>query len=219
MFIKVIVNLLMKSILAYSVLLWLSVSACLAVEQVSSTNSSPALSSPARLRLMAYYNVGDYDAEPRLPNGRVDVGFLNSRLKELGMRTYFWLVWHNTNDWADLKLFLPMAASSGINVWVYLVPPTESPPNNSSYSEPFRLDYGLWAEEIALLSIQQTNLVGWVIDDFLSNCNVFTPTFIGNCQARARNINPKLVFFRWCIFLRSHEPSWMTIEILSMEWW
>ena len=70
----------------------------------------------------------DYDSEPRLADGHVDGDALLSRLKELHVTTYYWLVWHAGTDWDDLKLFLPKAAEANIEVWVYLVPPTESAP-------------------------------------------------------------------------------------------
>lgn len=87
--------------------------------------------------------LADYDAELRRPDGRVDVDAMAARLKELGVTSYYWLIWHAATDWDDLKLFLPKAAQAGIAVTVYLVPPSESPPQyGSQYSEPFRLDYG-----------------------------------------------------------------------------
>ena len=74
------------------------------------------------------------------------------RLKELEVTTYYWLIWHAPTDWDDLKLFLPKAAQAGVEVWVYLVPPSESPPlYGTQTSEPFRLDFNSWAEEIARL--------------------------------------------------------------------
>jgi hypothetical protein len=104
-------------------------------------------------------------------------------------------VWHAATDWDDLKLFLPKAAQANLQVWVYLVPPTESAPQyGTAYSEPFRLDYGRWAEEIARLSLQHTNLTAWVIDDFYANHKVFTPAAVRNLQQRAKGINPRLAF-------------------------
>ena len=111
------------------------------------------------------------------------------------MTTYYWLVWHAATDWDDLKLFLPKAAQANLQVWAYLVPPTESPPQYGTlYSEPFRLDYGRWAEEIARLSLQHTNLTGWVIDDFYANHEFFTPAAVRDLQKRAKGINPRLAF-------------------------
>ncbi len=137
----------------------------------------------------------DYDSEPRRADGHVDGDTLLTRLKELHVTTYYWLVWHARTDWDDLKLFLPKAAQANIQVWVYLVPPTESPPQyRDLYSEPFRLDYGRWAEEIARLSLQHTNLTAWVIDDFYANHEFFTPAVIRDLQRRAKSINPRLAF-------------------------
>lgn len=138
--------------------------------------------------------VADYDAELRSPDGRVDIDLMVARLKELGVNTYFWLIWHAPTDWDDLKLFLPKAADAGIKVWVYLVPPTESPPYTKLYSEPFRLDYIRWAEEIAKLSLKHPNLTAWVIDDFYANAKFFTPEYVKEMQKRAKAINPKLSF-------------------------
>lgn len=140
-------------------------------------------------------HLADYDSEFRLANGRVDIDAMVKRLKELGVTTYYWLVWHAATDWDDLKVFLPKASRAGIEVWVYLVPPSESPPQyGSQYSEPFRLDYGRWAEEIARLSLQHPNLTAWVIDDFYANHELFTPAYLRDLQTRSKGINPRLAF-------------------------
>jgi hypothetical protein len=140
-------------------------------------------------------HLADYDSELRQADGRVAVDQLANRLKELGVTTYYWLIWHSTNDWDDLKVFLPRAAEAGIKVWVYLVPPSESPPQyGQGFSEPFRLDYHRWAEEIARLSLRHTNLTAWVIDDFYANHQLFTPAYLREMQARAKRLNPRLAF-------------------------
>jgi len=138
--------------------------------------------------------LGDYDSELRLANGRADIGTMVARLKDLGVTSYYWLLWHASTDWEDLKLFLPKAAEAGIAVTAYLVPPSESPPHAKWYSEPFRLDYKRWAEEIARLSLEHTNLTSWVIDDFYANHELFTPAYVGEMQALAKKVNPRLVF-------------------------
>jgi hypothetical protein len=138
--------------------------------------------------------LGDYDSELRLADGRVDIGTMVARLQELGVTSYYWLLWHASTDWEDLKLFLPKAAEAGIAVTAYLVPPSESPPHAKWYSEPFRLDYTRWAEEIARLSLEHPNLTSWVIDDFYANRELFTPAYVGEMRARAKKINPRLVF-------------------------
>ncbi len=134
--------------------------------------------------------LGDYNAEPRLADKRVDIDFLLARLKELRVNTYLWLVWHQPTDWEDLQRFLPKAAEAGIDVWVYLVPPSEPPP-----SAPFGLDFARWGEEIAKLSQQHPNLKGWSIDDFYANtAKLLTPAYVRTMQARAKAINPRLAF-------------------------
>jgi hypothetical protein len=142
------------------------------------------------------HQLADYDAELRLPNGRVDVPGLTRRLQELGVTTYYWLIAHAAIDWDDLKLFLPEAQRARIEVWAYLVPPSESAPRQGIlYPEPFRLDYQRWGEEISRLSRQHTNLTAWVIDDFYQNHALFTPTYVGEMQRRAKNVNPQLKFY------------------------
>jgi hypothetical protein len=136
----------------------------------------------------------DYDAEPRLPNGQVDVDFLLTRLKQLHATAYYWLVWHAASDWDDLQLFLPKAAEANISVWVYLVPPSESRPRTTRDSEPFRTDYPRWAAEIARLSLRHPNLAAWVIDDFYANRKFFTPAYIAQMQQQAHAVNPRLRF-------------------------
>jgi hypothetical protein len=143
---------------------------------------------------------GTYDAEPRRPDGRVDVERLVRELSTIHANTYNWLVWHAATDWEDLQLFLPLAGQNHIKVWVTLVPPSESPPRTKKFSEPFRLDYEQWAAAIARLSLQQTNLVAWSIDDFSANCATFTPERLGTILDGARAINPKLAFVPCCYF-------------------
>jgi hypothetical protein len=140
-------------------------------------------------------HLADYNSELRRSDGRVDPDTMVTRLKELGVTTYYWLIWHAPTDWEDLKLFLPKAREAGIEVWVYLVPPSESPPQyGGQYSEPFRLDYPHWAEEIARLSLNHTNLTAWVIDDFYANHQLFTPAYLRDTQVRAKRLNPRLAF-------------------------
>src|ERR1035437_4963139 len=156
---------------------------------------TPARVKPSARPAYSTPHFADYDSEPRRADGHVDGDALLARLKELHVTTYYWLVWHARTDWDDLKLFLPKAAQANPQVWVYLVPPTESAPKYGDlYCEPFRLDYGRWAEEIARLSLQHTNLTAWVIDDFYANHEFFTPAAVRDLQLRAKHINPRLAF-------------------------
>ncbi len=137
--------------------------------------------------------LADYAAEIRRPDGRLDVERMVERLAGLAVDTYFYLIWHRETDWEDLKRFLPAARAAGIDVWAYLVPPSESPPRMSRYSEPFRLDYLRWAEEIARLSLTEPNLKAFVIDDFHVN-DLYTPEYVRRMRERARAINPRMRF-------------------------
>ncbi len=182
---------------------WLCVSAFLC-------SSAPGLAQPGATSLLSRQklpprplrssHLADYDAELRWPNsagapqaGRVNTELMVKRLRDLGTTTYYWLIWHQATDWDDLTAFLPAAAREHIQVWVYLVPPSEGPPHYPA-SEPFKLDYVRWAEEIARLSLRHPNLTGWVIDDFYANHSVFTPGYVKQMQSKARSLNPQLVF-------------------------
>lgn len=157
--------------------------------------SQDRLSTPTGGQGLSRHHLADYDSELRLSNGRVDTDAMVTRLKELGVNTYYWLIWHSATDWDDLQMFLPKASEAGIDVWVYLVPPSESPPKyGSQYSEPFRLDYRRWAEEIARLSLKHRNLTAWVIDDFYANHALFTPAYLRELRAKYKGINPQLAF-------------------------
>jgi hypothetical protein len=157
-----------------------------------SQDRAAAQLSPQRI---FHHHLADYDAELRRPDGHVDSDAMVKRLKQLGVNTYYWLVWHSATDWDDLHDFLPKAAKEGIEVWVYLVPPTESPPKfGRNYSEPFRLDYVRWAEEIAKLSLVHPNLTAWVIDDFYANHAFFSPAYLREIRKKSKAINPRLAF-------------------------
>ena len=112
------------------------------------------------------------------------------RLKELGVNTYYWLVapW---STWDDLKLFLPKAEKAGIDVWVYLVPPSRARRNlcNRSVSITWR-----GGKESPASHLSTPNLTAWVIDDFYGNRSFFTPASMREIRARSKAINPRLAF-------------------------
>jgi hypothetical protein len=147
-----------------------------------------------------------YDSIPRRPDHRADLPVLLRELADLGANTYNFLVWHESTDWDDLKLFLPLARAQNLRVWVTLVPPSESPPKTKQFSEPYRLDYESWAREIARLSLAQPNLVAWSIDDFAHNLAVFTPTYVRSMAAAAHAVNPRLAFVP-CLYFRQATPK------------
>jgi hypothetical protein len=152
---------------------------------------------------------GTYDNAPYVqrkavgPEPRMDIDRLIKDLVDLHVNTYVFLIWHQAADWVELHRFLPEARKHGIRVWVYLTPPSEQPPQFSDYGydEPFRMDYARWGREIARLSLEEPNLVGWSIDDFPidNNMKVLTPKYLGDAVAGARKINPNLGFMP-CVY-------------------
>jgi hypothetical protein len=146
------------------------------------------------------YSLGDYsgfirESAPRADGIlHVDTQAMIKTLKKLHVNTYYYLVWYQRTDWDDLRNeFISAARKAGINVVVYLVPPSESSTDRSSY--PYTTDYVAWAKAIADLSVQYPNLTGWAIDDFSDNLNsTYTPEYMAIMQETAKSINPKLSF-------------------------
>lgn len=170
---------------------------------------APRSSAVAQNKAAPRLHLADYDAELRLRGDRVDVDAMVERLGDLGVTTYYWLVWHKATDWDDLKLFLPKAAKAGIDVWVYLAPPSECPPKfGDRFSEPYRLDYVRWGEEIAKLSLAHQNLTAWVMDDFGVNHDLFTPAYVRQMQTKAKAVNPRLAFFP-LLYFRQIQPKFV----------
>ena len=137
---------------------------------------------------------GTYATPPKNPDGTVDIATLIRQLKDLQANTYNWLIWGDHSELAACEKFLSLARKAKINVWITLVPPSESPPFAKSYSEPYKLDYQQWAIAIAKLSLANKNLVAWSIDDFVHNLQLFTPQYVKQFQDSAKLINPRLAF-------------------------
>lgn len=138
--------------------------------------------------------LGTYAFPPAFANGEVDDDRLIKELKDIHANTYHWLAWGKNSGLAAFKKFLPKARKANINVWLTLVPPSESPPYVKDYSEPYRLDYEKWAEELAALSLKEPNFVAWSIDDFVHNLSLFTPEYMDKIIGKVKSINPLLAF-------------------------
>lgn len=124
----------------------------------------------------------------------VDTKRTIAALQEMNANTHFFLMWHSPSDWQDFtEEFLPAAQQAGIDVWAYIVPPSECS-STGWCSRPFETDYVAWAENIAQLSVEYDHLKGWVIDDFNngSNSKTFTPEYMEQITAAADEINPDL---------------------------
>lgn len=144
------------------------------------------------------------ESRPRADGHRhIDTPALIARLRELRVTTYLYGVWDSATDWDDLcEEFLPVAAAAGIDVWPYLVPPSETDENWRA-SRPYLTDYVAWAHAIAEASLRHPNLTGWAIDDFEFevNARLFTPDYMARIRHTQQAINPDLGFFT-CVYYR-----------------
>ncbi|QWF77772.1 hypothetical protein [Amycolatopsis sp. CA-230715] len=138
------------------------------------------------------------EPEPRADGYRhLDSPALIERLTAAGVTTYLYGIWDSPTDWDDLRReFLPAAAAAGIEVWVYVVPPSECFPGGRC-SQPYQQDYLAWAREIAKLSRDHPCVTGWGIDDFHIGANreKFTPEYVAEMHETYRAINPDLEFW------------------------
>lgn len=137
------------------------------------------------------------ESGPRADGYRhIDTPALVARLQELGVDTYLYGIWDSPTDFADLREeFLPAAAAAGIDVWLYIVPPSETRDHGRG-SRPYLTDYVAWARAIAELSLEHRNLKAWAIDDFedIGNVDLFTPEYIAEMRRTQDAINPALGF-------------------------
>ncbi|MCL2306292.1 MAG: alpha/beta fold hydrolase [Planctomycetaceae bacterium] len=149
-----------------------------------------------------------YAAPPRHSDGSINMEQLLKELKDIHANTYHWLIAYN--DYFGLeyvKRFLPMAARENINVWVTVLPPSEQPA--LGWSEPHRLDFEKWAEELATLSLEHKNLVAWSVDDFGHNQGFFGPKYLDMFLGKARAINPNFKFVP-CIYYSQITEAFVT---------
>jgi hypothetical protein len=116
--------------------------------------------------------LADYNSAPKKADGHIDQCLLIRRLQDAGVNTYFYLIWGWETEWPDLPSFLAKAHAVGINVWVLLVPPSEG------WSWPFKHDYMRWTYHLDQLRHANTNLKGWILDDFSDNLDLFTPEYL-----------------------------------------
>src|ERR1035437_10152183 len=102
------------------------------------------------------------------------------------------------NDWTKLIDFLPNAKMAGPSIWIFLLPPSKTPPicKTCNYSEPYRLDFISWAKEIANLSLRYSNLTGYTIEDLQENLNLgyLRQTYIDSMIVKSKSINTRLQF-------------------------
>ena len=144
------------------------------------------------------FMLGDYCLNGvRTPEGRTDVPKLLAVLKEMRVTDYMHLVWKEKaypHAWEDFQQMAPAFQKAGIRLWLYLTPPSESPP------EPFGSNYVRWATECALVAKQYPVIRGITLDDFNGNVKFFTPEYCRTMMAQARQLAPGLVLFVICYY-------------------
>ncbi|MEI8191719.1 MAG: hypothetical protein WCI75_18550, partial [candidate division NC10 bacterium] len=136
--------------------------------------------------------LGDYvNIGVRTPENRTDIPRLLAVLKEASARDYMHLVWNEKlypDAWQDFRLMAPEFEKAGINLWLYLTPPSEGAP------EPFGDDYVTWAVECAKVAQQYPVVKGICLDDFNENVANFTPSYCREMMSAAHKIAPHLSF-------------------------
>jgi hypothetical protein len=136
---------------------------------------------------------------------RIDSKATIAALAAAGVNTFAYLICPDPagnpavsqTQWQDLPEFANLAATSGIEVYVYLVPPTEAA--ERAYL-PFHWNYVGWASAIGRLAVTYPAIKGIVIDDFAQNTIAerrisfyFTPSYVARMTAAARVYAPRLV--------------------------
>src|SRR5438552_457808 len=72
--------------------------------------------------------IGTYGRPNWTTNGHADVQKLLGDLEDIRANTFHWAIHGYTNEWDEIKIFLPLAREKKIKVWITLMPPSESPP-------------------------------------------------------------------------------------------
>lgn len=166
---------------------------------ITQSNPGTSIPSPVTPRLTGRPIYADYakvllEATPRADGlTHIDTPALIQRLLAGNIKTYAFLCWNTKYEWDDFRLeFLPAAHAAGIDVYLYLTPPTENSPP-AGYT-PFAEDYYSWMTEAARLSLHYPRLKAVVLDDFNSNLGLFTPDYVRRITEAAHTINSNLMF-------------------------
>lgn len=120
-----------------------------------------------------------------------DIEAALSMILDLNVNCYTYLIHrYSEKELKALGEFCRRMREHDIEVWAYLVPPSEAVPGYP----PFGLDYLKWAEEVAKISVEQPNLTLWMIDDFDGNLSFFTIDYTRQIYEKTKEINPNLLF-------------------------
>lgn len=133
----------------------------------------------------------------------IDTPAMIDRLKALNVTMYTYGIWDLATDWDDLRHeFAPAAEQAGIDIMVYLVPPSECFLNEEKHldgrcSRPYHEDYIRWGEEIGRIALEHPNVTSWGIDDFLvgQNAELFTTAYLAEVRAAMDAVKPDLKWY------------------------
>jgi hypothetical protein len=124
-----------------------------------------------------------------------------SRLKAAGMTAWDTSLAEETDDpvWNDVRYELltrdvKAAEQAGLDVWVTLLPPSESSAAAAMHLETRRDYYLRVVGHIAGIAAEHPNLVAYTIDDFTRNLHFFTADLVRDFSSRTRSIAPDLAF-------------------------
>lgn len=164
--------------------------------------------------------LGDFAAPVWLPeydNGvrQIDVDATLDALEEANVNTYAYILSGlphygdgqtgpdviTAAQWAAFPAFADAAAERNIDVYLYMSPPSNGylsnkvpRPEQEPGLRPFGWDYIAWAEAVAKVAAEHSNVGGLMIDDFNSNTPFenspyqfsFTPDYVKQMAAAAR---------------------------------
>jgi hypothetical protein len=136
---------------------------------------------------------GSYAAPVKEPAPRadgkihIDTAATISRLQAMNANTYAYLVWTDPTQWPDfVNEFMPAAQAAGINVWIYLTPPSEGG------TAQWGTDYVQAAEDIATVRASYSHLKAMAIDDFNANTGTFAPSYLASMHTAANAVTSGL---------------------------
>jgi len=213
--------------------------AMLAVGILSTAHAPGALADPPATPVLGTYS-GEILQAPNVDNVRgIDIAATITALQAAKVNTFAYLLYgygvanaatgstarHTAAakvtqaQWNDLPAFLTAAAAAGIDVWVYMVPPSESGDGYtiSTYA-PYYWDYVTWADQIGQVAAAHSNLRAIAMDDFGGNTAEagspwtfkFTTTNVAAMRTAARRHASWISFYPAMYYCQFHGNGTIT---------
>jgi hypothetical protein len=173
---------------------------------VGQSRTSQRPSSPTGRFILGDYGSPLYRTDDPSPVPVIDAVATIRALQSANVNTYAYLIYPGPTadprvsraQLQQLPDFARRAEVAGIDVFVYLVPPTEAA--EQAY-QPFGWDYVAWFDHIGRLATQMPSVKGVILDDFGGNLQSrpslgfhFTPRYVEKMTAAARRHAPALSF-------------------------